>query len=228
MKYHAPMRALLLFLLAAPAAAHDPLPAAFAEARQAVEESRGDDAEFKEGFSPTGCAQPSAAQRALVARGNALKGDFLRECAASGADALWCGQSLRPNPASRPVFACTYGENQPHQLIDPDRSTWVNVFKALALASELSRQGVGVCQINNWWRPEPYNANVGGAPGRHPAGTSVDVKFCSPADQEKAFLALCRLRRQGRLRALGYYPGSTVLHLGVGDKSGNTWGKACP
>lgn len=36
----------------------------------------------------------------------------------------------------------------------------------------------------------------------------------------------CQYRKNGRLRALGYYAG-TGLHLGVGDTNPNTWGKAC-
>ena len=225
------MRAILTLLLAAPwatAASPDPLPAAFAEARRALGEADGDDAEFLPGFTTQGCTKADRAQLALVDRGNALKDRYLEACANSGAEASWCEQSLRPNPESRGVFECTYGPTQPHQLIHPDPATWPNAFKALALVSELSRQGIGVCLINNWWRPQPYNANVGGAAGRHPFGTAVDVKFCTLADKDKAFVELCRLRRQGRLRALGYYPGSTVLHLGVGDRAGNTWGKSCP
>lgn len=225
------MRTLLAAcLLAAPAVswAHDPLPAAYAQAGAAFPEPDGDDAEFTEPLSTAGCRRADRAQTALVDRGNALKDRYLAACARSGADPALCAQSVRPNPESRAVFVCTYGESQPHQLIHPDPAVWADAFKALALVSELSRKGIESCLINNWWRPEPYNANVGGAPGRHPAGTSVDVKFCSPSDRERAFVELCRLRRQGRLRALGYYPGSTVLHLGVGDRSANTWGKSCP
>ncbi len=225
------MRTLLaLWLLAAPGPvfAHDPLPGVYAQAVAGFPEHDGDDKEFTEPFDAAACRRADRAQTALVDRGNALKDRYLAACRASGADASWCAQSMRPNPDSRGAFVCTYGEAQPHQLIHPDQATWPHAFKALALISELSARGISVCLVNNWWRPEPYNANVGGAPGRHPAGTAVDVKFCSASDRERAFVELCRLRRQGRLRALGYYPGSTVLHFGVGDSSPNTWGKSCP
>lgn len=211
------------------APAPDPLSAAFEQARQDVAQADGDDAEFQPGgFNGFVCQKATAAQIAVVDRGNALKERFLRECAESGAETRWCEQVVRPNPESSEQFACTYGADQLHQLIDPDPSTWDNAFKALRLVSELARKGLQPCLINNWWRPEPYNANVGGARGRHPFGTAVDVKFCTMAEKEKAFAELCRLRRRGRLRALGYYPGSLVLHLGVGDRVANTWGKACP
>jgi hypothetical protein len=84
-----------------------------------------------------------------------------------------------------------------------------------------------VALIYNWWRPEPYNKNVGGAPGRHPFGTSVDVRMETMSDMETAFVQLCKWRKAGELRAVGYY-GSTALHFGIGDHTGNTWGKDCP
>ena len=228
------LAAVLLCAAAGPARAAaagpaDPLSAAFEQARQDARafDEEGDDLEFQ-GFAPLACRKASRAQLAEVDRGNALKSRFLEACAASGAAARWCDEVIRPNPESRASFRCTYGLAQPHQLIDPDPKTWTHAFQALRLVGELDAEGIRVCLINNWWRPEPYNRNVGGARGRHPFGTAVDVKFCTMADKEKAFASLCRRRRQGRLRALGYYPGSLVLHLGVGDRKANTWGKDCP
>ena len=81
--------------------------------------------------------------------------------------------------------------------------------------------------IYNWWRPEPYNKNVGGSATRHPFGTSIDVRFRSKSIQNKAFSELCKMRKNGRVRAIGYYA-STALHFGIGDARANTWGKACP
>lgn len=69
------------------------------------------------------------------------------------------------------------------------------------------------------------DANVGGAAGRHPFG-SVDVRFKTKNGQAKAHKELCKSRKLGRLRALGFYPG-TGLHFGMGDKVANTWGKSC-
>ncbi len=180
-----------------------------------------------ENFFRLGCVKASRSQIATVNRGNAKKTLFLEKCAASTADSTWCTQIIRPNPASLATFQCTYGSSQIHQLIHPDESTWRNAFNTVKLVEELQKDGIQVCEIYNWWRPEPYNKNVGGARGRHPNGTSSDVRFCTKEDQEKAFLKLCELRKEGRLRALGYYP-SAALHFGIGDSRGNTWGRNCP
>ncbi|MES2856665.1 MAG: hypothetical protein V4692_12415, partial [Bdellovibrionota bacterium] len=112
-------------------------------------------------------------------------------------------------------------------LIHPDESTWDFAIDAVKLVRELENMGLAVCRIYNWWRPATYNANVGGAAARHPFGTSIDVRFCTRRDQIKAHTALCALRAEGRLRALGDY-GGTGLHLGVGDTRPNTWGEPCP
>lgn len=173
------------------------------------------------------CKAATSSQKSQVNLGNTKKDQFLRDCATSTNSSPWCAQLVRPNPDSRSTFSCTYGSSQPHQLIHPDENTWGYAFRAVRLIEDLEREGVRVCRIYNWWRPEPYNANVGGAAGRHPFGTSVDVQFCTKADQEKAFRLLCAYRRQGKLRAVGYYS-STSLHFGVGDATANTWGKSCP
>lgn len=179
------------------------------------------------GVRPMACKAASASQKSQVNLGNTKKDKFLQACATTTNSSPWCSQLVRPNPDSRGTFSCTYGSSQVHQLIHPDENTWNYAYRAVRLIEDLEGQGVKVCRIYNWWRPEPYNANVGGAAGRHPYGTSVDVQFCTKSDQEKAFRLLCQYRRQGKLRAVGYYS-STSLHFGVGDATANTWGKSCP
>lgn len=174
-----------------------------------------------------GCIKASSSQRTLVNQGNSKKDAFLSACAKATENSPWCAQLIRPNPESLAIFHCTYGDKQIHQLIHPDEETWANAFSAIQLVEDLQKQGIQVCLIYNWWRPEPYNRNVGGAPGRHPLATSTDVRFCTKEDQEKAFLQLCEWRQQGKLRALGYYP-SSALHFGISDLRPNTWGKECP
>lgn len=172
------------------------------------------------------CTRASTQQIAPILEGNKKKDAFLRYCAGATGGSDWCNQLIRPNPSSISSFRCTYGPDQVHQLIHPDENTWVYAAQAVRLVERLEGMGLKVCQIYNWWRPEPYNKNVGGAAGRHPYGTSVDVRFCSMGDMEKAFSTLCQWRKKGELRALGYY-GSTALHFGIGDRTPNTWGKAC-
>lgn len=186
----------------------------------------GNEDDFLDSVEALGCKRANSDQMSQVGSGNSKAKAFFSECLRLGGSSKWCSQIMRPNPESKSIFQCTYGADQVHQLIHPDETTWPHAFKAVKLVSELEAKGIRPCLIYNWWRPEPYNANVGGAAGRHPFGTSVDVRFCSMADMEKAFKQLCQWRKQGRLRAVGYY-GSTGLHLGIGDRSGNTWGKSC-
>ncbi|MEK6555571.1 MAG: hypothetical protein AABZ31_10050 [Bdellovibrionota bacterium] len=173
------------------------------------------------------CKKATASQVAVVNQGNKFAQEFMAACYANTENSPMCLELIRPNPLAKSTFACTYGASQVHQLIHPDRNTWKNAFKAVWLIKQLQAKNIKICQIYNWWRPEPYNVNVGGAAGRHPFGTSVDVNFCNKAEQEKAHAELCKLRKQGHLRALGHYPG-TGLHFGVGDSTANTWGKGCP
>lgn len=173
-----------------------------------------------------GCKKATASQKTTVNSGNAKRAQFQEQCASATGNSSYCQQIERPNPSSKSIFACTYGNAQVHRLIHPTQSTWVNATKAINLLKKLSAKGICVSQIYNWWRPEPYNANVGGAAGRHPLGTSVDVRFCSNADAIKGFDELCKHRKNGEVRALGYY-GSTGVHIGVGDNSANTWGRNC-
>lgn len=173
------------------------------------------------------CKKASKSEREEVDRGNHKKDAFLKACQEATSGSAWCEQVIRPNPKSEEVFACTYGATQVHQLIHPSESTWDAAFAAIEIVEELNEQGIQVCLINNWWRPEPYNQNVGGARGRHPFGTSVDVRLCTLEDKEKAFVTLCKMRENGRIHAVGYYA-TNVLHIGVADKRHNTWGKACP
>ncbi len=178
-------------------------------------------------FEKASCIMATSAQIATVNQGSAKKTSFLNECGRITGGSPWCQQLVRPNPNSITKFYCTYGSQQKHLLIHPDEKTWKFAFQAVNLIERLEMNGVRVSEIYNWWRPEPYNKNVGGAAGRHPYGTSVDVRFASKTDQAKAHSLLCRWRKQGELRALGYYS-TTSLHFGIGDFTANTWGKSCP
>ncbi len=178
-------------------------------------------------FEKASCVRATSAQIATVDMGSTKKTSFLNECGRATAGSPWCQQLVRPNPNSISTFYCTYGSQQKHLLIHPDEKTWKYAYQAVNLIERLEANGVDITEIYNWWRPEPYNKNVGGAAGRHPYGTSVDVRFASKSHQLKAHLLLCKWRKQGELRALGYYS-STSLHFGIGDFTANTWGKSCP
>lgn len=172
------------------------------------------------------CQRASSSQISVVDQGAAKIGRFLDKCYQETGSKKWCDEVSRPNPSSSNAFHCTYSTQQAHIFVHPDENTWQYAIEAVKIVKDLVSQGVNVSTIYNWWRPEPYNRNVGGAAGRHPYGTSVDVRFADKTNQNKAQKLLCKMRSQGRMRALGYYSG-TGLHLGIGDKTANTWGKSC-
>lgn len=173
-----------------------------------------------------GCVKASSSQKVQVNLGVSKKDEFLRKCAAETNNSFWCDQLVRPNTRSASAFRCTYGSGQAHNLVHPDERTWKYPIEAVKVIHDLIGKGIKVDHIYNWWRPEPYNKNVGGAAGRHPYGTSVDVRFASEKDANVAFRELCKMRSKKRIRAIGHY-GSASLHIGVGDRMANTWGKRC-
>ena len=177
-------------------------------------------------FAAASCKAANKQQLNFVNLGLSKLDQFLNICIQKTGSKKWCDQIARPNPDSNRTFDCTYSVSQPHVFIHPEETTWVHAINAIKLVQELEAKNIDVDIIYNWWRPEPYNANVGGAAGRHPFGTSVDVRFKTKNDQAKAHKELCKSRKLGRLRALGSYPG-TGLHFGMGDKVANTWGKSC-
>ncbi|WP_413561218.1 hypothetical protein [Bdellovibrio sp. HCB209] len=173
-----------------------------------------------------GCIKATTKQESGVNLGLTKKDEFLAQCAAETNNSAWCSQLVRPNPNSYNTFSCTYGSDQEHILVHPDESVWKYPITGVKVIKALEAKGIKVSQIYNWWRPEPYNKNVGGAAGRHPYGTSIDVRFSSSAMANVAFKELCKIRKAGTIRAIGHY-GSASLHIGVGDKTANTWGKYC-
>jgi hypothetical protein len=174
-----------------------------------------------------GCKKASAVELKRVNLGDTKLAKFLSQCLSSTQNSHWCNELTRPNPKSLSTFQCTYGINKPHTLIHPEETTWKSAIGAVKLIKQLEVKGLKVCDIYNWWRPEPYNANVDGAPTRHPFGTSVDVHFCSNEEAIQGFRELCKFRKKGQIRAIGYY-GGTGVHFGVGDRVANTWGLTCP
>ncbi|MFS4460683.1 hypothetical protein [Bdellovibrio sp. HCB2-146] len=181
---------------------------------------------INEELQALGCVRASSSQIKQVNLGLSKKEEFLQKCAAETNNSSWCSQVVRPNPSSINTFRCTYGSSQAHNLIHPDESTWKYPINGVKILKDLQAKGIKISHIYNWWRPQPYNKNVGGAAGRHPYGTSIDVRFASNSEANRAFRELCRMRRAGRLRAIGHY-GSASLHIGVGDRLANTWGKSC-
>jgi|GEM_PF-1246562 len=140
---------------------------------------------------------------------------FLKACLENTQRPDYCQQVMRPNPNSRSIFQCTYPASIPWIFI-PSPKTWFYAFQVIRWLDEMESEGIKVSLIYNWWRPEPYNKNVGGDPHRHPFGTAIDVFFPTKIDQLNAFRFLCQLERSSFIGALGFY-GSSSLHIGIGD-----------
>lgn len=168
-------------------------------------------------------------KRKRLKKGEYLTGDvskFVRTCLEKGVLQRFCLNMTRPNRIAESVeaFKCTY-PGKPHALIPPDESEWEFGIKAALILQKVSRENkICVEEIYNWYRPEPYNSNVKGRPGRHPNATAIDVKFCTPKDAKAAFKALCEMYREKEIWALGTYPAGIEIHIGVMPEQNATWG----
>lgn len=158
-----------------------------------------------------------------------LRSEFLTDCAAEGIHPSLCENLTHPNNNSKMEFRCTFPSFTQHVLLPNNRSLWTNGFQgAKAFQEALEEQGLepnqGACpQIYNYYRPEPYNANVGGAAGRHPNGTAVDVEFCTKEEAQKALNKFAKMRMEKRINSIGIYSSGIRIHIGFGTEKGNTW-----
>ncbi len=122
-----------------------------------------DDLELEDGYleQQASCMKASMNQVVPVDLGFSKLDAFLNYCRTQTNQSAWCDQVARPNPNSHRTFDCTYSPVQPHFLIHPNESTWAFTVQAVQLI-QLEAKQIKVCSIYNWWRPEPYNKNVGG------------------------------------------------------------------
>lgn len=79
-----------------------------------------------------------------------------------------------------------------YMILLPDQGQWEKIG-ALALFADRLRELVGEpVWMRNWWRPDCYNAAVGGAPGGdHPDADAVDLDFLSATSRAAAQAYLC-------------------------------------
>src|SRR5688572_17451476 len=75
-------------------------------------------------LQPLSCTRATREQIREINSGLLMIDEFLTGCYAYNSNSPWCDQLVRPNPESIDIFHCTYGTNQPHRLIHPDRNTW--------------------------------------------------------------------------------------------------------
>jgi hypothetical protein len=150
--------------------------------------------------------------------------EFMNACIARGISEGFCNNLTHPNSQSIHEFRCTY-PGKPHILIPPDKTKWEHAFKGATLVQNgIKNNELCVEEIYNWYRPEPYNDNVDGKPGRHPEGTAIDVRFCTKEDAKKAAKYFCEQFKAGALWAVGSYPSGDKLHLGMEPEKNTTWG----
>lgn len=144
---------------------------------------------------------------------------FIEQCTSRGIQEQLCRQATYPNPDSRSAFNRIYGSNQNFILMPPE-NTWETGIQLLGIAQSLSAYGQ-VCEIRNWYRPEPYNGAVGGVGGsRHINSSAIDIEFCSVAEKNKALRAALAMRQKfGRPAGVGVYgEGSLVLHIDTSNR----------
>ncbi len=144
---------------------------------------------------------------------------FIQRCTSRGISEKLCREATYPNPDSRSAFNGVYGSNQNFILMPPE-STWDTGIRLLGIAESLSAYGK-VCEIRNWYRPEPYNRKVGGAGGsRHINASAIDIEFCSVAEKNKALKAALAMRQKfAQPAGVGVYgEGSLVLHIDTSNR----------
>ncbi len=144
---------------------------------------------------------------------------FIQQCTSRGISEQFCREATDPNPDSRGAFNRVYGAQQ-NFILMPPQGSWETGIQLLGIAQSLSAYGK-VCEIRNWYRPEPYNGAVGGAGGsRHLNASAIDIEFCSVEEKNKALKAALAMRQRfGKPAGVGVYgEGSLVLHIDTSNR----------
>ena len=148
-----------------------------------------------------------------------LANDFTSFCTSQGLENNLCRQMTSPNSASTNTFYNVYPRANPFILM-PNRSTWSKGVQLLSVAQSMSKFGK-ICEIRNWYRPEPYNSAVGGVgSSRHLDGSAIDIEFCSVTEKNKALQAALSMRRRfGTPPGVGVYGReSKVIHIDLTNR----------
>lgn len=144
---------------------------------------------------------------------------FVDQCTSRGVSENFCRDATNPNQDSRGTFNRVYGKGTPFVLM-PGQEKWETGIYLLGIAESLSKYGK-VCEIRNWFRPEPYNRAVDGArSSRHIDGSAIDIEFCSPKEKNKALKAALAMRQKfGAPPGVGVYgEGSHVIHIDMSNR----------
>lgn len=147
-----------------------------------------------------------------------LQSSFINTCTARGIREQFCRQITSPNTNSIGTFRRVYG-SQPFVLMPP-QSSWDRGIYLLTVAESLAEFGE-ICEIRNWYRPEPYNAAVSGARGsQHLSAGAIDIEFCTVADKNRALRAALAMRQRFQSPpGVGVYgEGSLVIHIDMSNR----------
>lgn len=134
----------------------------------------------------------------------------------SGVRHFTAAEVVRPKPA-RLALARSLG----YELLLPPREWWPRGAALLLLADELRQLVAEPVTCRNWWRPEPYNSAVGGAPaGDHLTAHAVDLDYRSVASRRKAEARLRELDRTHPWLRLSLGLGAKTTHVGIDSPKG--------
>jgi hypothetical protein len=165
-----------------------------------------------------GVSNPISARATPALHSPQVQSRFINTCRARGIREQFCRQITSPNTNSAGTFRAVYG-SQPFVLMPPE-SSWDRGIYLLTVAESLAEFGE-ICEIRNWYRPEPYNAAVSGAQGsQHLSAGAIDIEFCTAADKNRALRAALAMRQRFQSPpGVGVYgEGSLVIHVDMSNR----------
>lgn len=165
-----------------------------------------------------GISNPTVSRSAPALHSPQIQSTFINTCLARGIREQFCRQITSPNTNSARTFGSVYG-SQPFVLMPP-QDRWETGLHLLTIAESLSEHAQ-ICQIRNWYRPEPYNRAVSGARGsQHLSAGAIDIEFCSVADKNRALRAALAMRQRFQTPpGVGVYgEGSLVIHIDMSNR----------
>lgn len=142
---------------------------------------------------------------------------FLDKCYLRVNEGKFCNEVVSPNKHSKRSFVKVYGSSVPHILMPKEDKfeTGIGLLEMLERAIKIDSK-IKVCQIANWYRPEPYNSRVGGARrSQHIKANAIDIHFCSRDARNRAIKSFLQLEKKYKKLGIGTYSSSSsvVVHI---------------
>lgn len=142
---------------------------------------------------------------------------FVAKCLKRVSSPKLCKEMVSPNTSSKGSFRAVYGSSTPHILMPKENKFEVGIrlLEMIERAQKIDSK-IKVCQIANWYRPEPYNSRVGGAKrSQHINANAIDIKFCSRDARNRAKKVFRQLEKKYKTLGIGTYKSSSsvTVHL---------------